>query len=318
MAVFDDIFHEVCARYAEAIASAFKELLENKHLYQSVKVNRDIMPSESTLKLLEKPSVARLEKAILLTFHEPWTARINIRHTELLTRMTGETHTLENEVIFYLPSIKTFCPTCQRLEPHNPRIEFISGLKISREKNITILNLEPGVSYAATEQAFTFGYQCQGCSDPPVIFLVYRSENNITLVGRNPMEAVEVPKYIPEKTKRFYSQAIVARRTNYTLAGNFLLRTFIEQTVFGEVNNPEQYGKSTDLLLDAYMATLHQSVRSDSPSLRVVYDYLSDDMHLAKGSEEVFEKAFMDINAHFELKDIYKRLKPTTKSAAAR
>jgi hypothetical protein len=105
MAIFDEIFDATCVRYAQTISAAFKELLETKHLYQSVKVNFEITPSDSSRKLLEKQSVERLKKAIQLTLLERWAARINIRHTELLTRMTGEgTRTLENDVVF-LPSL---------------------------------------------------------------------------------------------------------------------------------------------------------------------------------------------------------------------
>jgi hypothetical protein len=49
----------------------------------------------------------------------------------------------------------------------------------------------------------------------------------------------------------------------------------------------------------------------------MLYDLLSDDIHLARGCEEVFEKALKDVNSHFELRDIYKRLKPATNASTA-
>jgi archaellum component FlaC len=61
--------------------------------------------------------------------------------------------------------------------------------------------------------------------------------------------------------------------------------------------------------LDAYNATLHKAVRSDFPSMKELYGRLSEALHLADESVELFEKAIDDIKSHFKAVQLYKELK---------
>lgn len=129
----------------------------------------------------------------------------------------------------------------------------------------------------------------------------------LTLVGRSPIEAVNVPSYIPKDTSSYYSNAIVAHQSGQTLAGLFLLRTFIEQTARKVVANGSMFATG-DELMEAYGKTLHVNVRGEFPSMAKLYSDLSADIHLATGSAELFEDAIKQINAHFEAKALYKKV----------
>ena len=117
------------------------------------------------------------------------------------------------------------------------------------------------------------------------------------VVGRSPMEHVEVPKEIYKKIRKFYRGAIIAHQSGETLAGNFLLRTLVEQWSRFFCRDA---GARADQAIDSYMETLPSGFNDIFPSLRKVYEVLSIDIHSATGSEDVFESALSDIKKHFE------------------
>jgi hypothetical protein len=147
-------------------------------------------------------------------------------------------------------------------------------------------------------------YQCQACKSIPEAFLIRRQESKISLSGRTPMEIVKVKNFLPKKQRKFCANAIVAYNSGQVLAGNFLLRTFIEQYIRDECKDPES--RDVDDLFRKYGETLPEDFKQHFPSLQKVYDQLSNDIHGAVGSEAIFIKARADIEEHFDARRIFK------------
>ena len=54
----------------------------------------------------------------------------------------------------------------------------------------------------------------------------------ISLNGRSPMEATNVPDYLPKDQKKYFSDALIAYNSGQILAGIFLLRIFVSSVKF--------------------------------------------------------------------------------------
>jgi predicted RNase H-like HicB family nuclease len=162
-------------------------------------------------------------------------------------------------------------------------------------------------------QMFTLVYQCQRCLGKPEAFLIRRDVWTFYLEGRSPIERVEVPKFVPEKEQRYYSDAVVAFNSGKVLAALFYLRTFVEQfarRITGKT------GRATgEEILDAYYETLPSSLKSEMPSLREWYENLSVPIHAGKDDTEVFTKAKEAIDKHFEIRRVFRMDEPEHKAS---
>jgi len=101
--------------------------------------------------------------------------------------------------------------------------------------------------------------------------------------------------------KRFYRGAVVAHQSGETLAGNFLLRTVIEQWARTSTGSKGY----ADVVLDEYVQELPDDFKGRFPMLRQTYEHLSTDIHGATGSAEVFEKSRREILHHFEARRLF-------------
>jgi hypothetical protein len=151
-------------------------------------------------------------------------------------------------------------------------------------------------------QSFVLSFLCQGCKLIPEVFLVRRVGAKLTLCGRSPIEHVEIQKFLPASARHYLASAMVARQSGQTLAGLFLLRTFIEQWL-RLAGATHQYA---DQVIDWYMSTLPEDFRQHYPSLRDIYGALSDAIHKADASAELFDKARTDIETHFDARRLRK------------
>ncbi len=280
--------------YLVGVQRAIRELLESKHLYQSIGL--DALVGQLT-KLMEdylvEPSGGRSTHVLMVEDATKFLAREWQFH-----RPNAAIHTKANPNHLYLrlSHVNIHCPQCDRVEAHNP--VFDSDLPSVASEH------DPA---GGVVQWLTVAYQCQSCKGLPVVFLVHRSADKLTLSGRSPIETVSVQKFIPKGTKQYYSTAIVAHQSGQTLAGLFLLRTFIEQTARQAIESPDP-NWTGDQLLEAYTATLHGTLRSDFPSMKCLYGELSADIHTATGSTVLFDKAIADIDKHFDAKRLFATL----------
>jgi hypothetical protein len=167
----------------------------------------------------------------------------------------------------------------------------------------------------AVVQVFALAYLCQTCKSVPEVFLIRRGNQKLTLSGRAPIEHVAVPFYIPKTVQRFYSGAVVAHQSGQTLAGNFMLRTLIEQwarfDTRAERAKREGTGEPTeakwkaDQVLDVYAESLPSALKGKFGTLKETYGDLSADIHAAAGAPEAFDKATADINRHFDARRLF-------------
>ena len=114
---------------------------------------------------------------------------------------------------------------------------------------------------------------------------------------------MDVPKFVPKTVSRFLGGAIVAHQSGQTLAGLFLLRTLIEQWARFASGSKKEWA---DHVLEDYMATLPGDFKTRFPSMRGLYGELSADIHIAKASAELFEKARLQIVEHFDARRMFK------------
>ncbi len=306
----------------DEIISCIKDLLETKHLYQSVYINGDIV--QKLIDEAESSPAAELEKACLKaasvlpgkhsfspkSVFEQFLTRYKKEisdtkdfilgtfwtfSTDACSQPSIEKSEIFNEVThFMLPTISVPCTQCKAVKPaHN------SGF---REQKYDW----PPISWKITRnnhevpcQTFTFPYHCQACKKEPLVFLVHRVGSKLTLAGRNHFEDIHVPNFIPKDESKFYKDAMVAFNTGNILCGLFQLRTTIEQYMRRVTGIKNKI--SGEDLADDYSTLLDEEFPRKFPSLKTVYSELSKCIHAADNNAEQFQKSKGDMERHFEL-----------------
>lgn len=306
------------------ILSQVKELLEQKHLYQSVRVNTsaakgliDNIEKSDEVKRAKDSAHAGLVvgnrgfgtspklivdqfiqqyrqemfntiKVILGAF---WTFRTDACTQHKLAIGAKKS---DDVTEFVLPTIRVNCAQCDAVSPpHNSgfrgQTDEFTSIPFSLKKN----------NQQTPYQTFLFPYQCQSCKKEALVFLVHRDGVKLTLAGRNHFESIVVPKTIPKLEREYYSDAVAAYNTGNILAGLFLLRTTIEQYMRRILDIKGKV--SGDDLANQYSKLLDDEFPKRYPSLKVVYEELSAKLHLAEKDTEQFEKSLENIDRHFEL-----------------
>jgi hypothetical protein len=259
--------------FEQRITLAMKTLLEAKHLYQSITLEYedlfDIIGEIIGEKPLEdiKASFSESIQAIWFPID-----RVNPNYITAGSR--------PSPFCFKTPDIKLFCHTCERVEPANS----ISSTDFFQRESTPRYFL----TFGRRVQVFVFSFLCQSCKSIPEVFLVRRQGLKLTHSGRSPIEHIDVPRVIQNPVKGYYSGAVLAHQSGQTRAGIFLLRTVIEQ--WARFLMPDA-PRDADKLLDAYMGTLPDDFKARFASFRSLYENLSDDMHVARGNADLFERA---------------------------
>jgi hypothetical protein len=281
------------------VSAAMKDLLCTKHLYQSVEVNllplvdvskrirEEISAGGPSLSSTRPPKIPATAADILVS----GVAGVNVPWA-FMGRIEGSVREL---VPFVLPSINTFCNTCESRPPFNPVDEMgACVLDPNDEQN----------------QWYELAYQCQQCKGTPVRFLIRRQGLKLRLCGRDPIEAVPAPKVLPKAPSKFFSAAQIAYHAGQTLAAIFLLRTFIEQfwRSLPEVQavlkaQPRATGDEQGM---TYQNTLPVDFRSRFPSLSEIYGKLSAAMHEANEDATLFEECCQKVEEHFDARRLFK------------
>ena len=312
----------------EEILRSIKELLETKHLYQSVRV--DYSPVQKMLDgVATSPQVKELQgnaytptiphsgssmpsvvvNIAIKTFQqeikataesmleEAWSFA-TYSNTRLPTRADARLPYMETPFKpprMTLPTISVPCAQCDAVcPPHN------SGYRGQNEDVQSVTWQKDSKGKTVILQTFVFPYQCQACKKEPLIFLVHREGSKLILTGRNHFEIVQSPKTIPAQETDFFRDAIVASNTGNVLPGLFLLRTTIEQYMRRILSVTGK--KAGDELADAYAALLDDEFpKHRYPSLKTIYDELSAKIHGAEKDVAQFEKSRNDIEKHFDL-----------------
>lgn len=269
---------------ADRASAAFRELLERKHLYQSVHT-----PFDGSF-AFDSASEAPKERAAsaLVEGEALWKGRWSVsgyQSVDYSGRGLPAGATVAEMLRVKAPDVKLYCngAECRRVEPFNAAdCRDVFG---DRARG------------GPVRQMFVFMYVCQSCKGEPTVFLVRRQDAKFTLVGRSPIEHVEVPAVIPRRLQSIYSDAVVAHQSSQTLAGNFMLRTLVEQWVR---SFPPAAAMRAEEALNWYYSHLPKDFTQRFPSLREIYGTLSDDIHAAAGQESVFTGAVAQLIKHFD------------------
>ena len=194
---------------------------------------------------------------------------------------------------FVLPTISVLCEKCDNVLPHN------SGFRGQKEEFQTVSFNITKVEKQVPFQTFVFPYQCQGCKEEPLIFLVHREGIKLKLAGRNHFEKVQVPNTIPKQERGYFSDAIIAYNTGNVLAGLFLLRTTIEQYMRRILKVTVKI--DGEKLAAKYATLLDPKFPQKYSTMKVIYEELSIVLHNADANSVQFDKSIQDIVGHFEL-----------------
>jgi hypothetical protein len=296
------IFSLVTPHFASSIETGLKELLEKKHLYQNVKIE---LPDTSIIEQAIKdyrsgstPSPHSHAQENTSDFissslsKTEWTIKNPSGRRSL--PLGGSSELVYASVEFVPPTVKLFCRVCERIEAYN----FLHGQDLLSDFRKPDLSPE-----LENKQIFSLEYQCQSCKSIPEILLVQREKLKVIQCGRSPMEEIDIPSYLPKQQKKFFSDAIIAFNSGQVLAGNFLLRTFIEQYVRSLSSFPNS--QNIEALFTEYHKTLPDDFKQRFPSLQSVYDKLSNDLHMATASENTFQQTRADIEKHFKAKEVF-------------
>lgn len=272
------------------IVEAFRQLLEEKHLYQ----RKDIGPLLQTnlehwIANSQLPPNDELRKHATATLCGAWSIADPSK-----VRPRVRIHPYDASEIFgisNLPNAKLYCHQCKSTEAHQPIgiHEFIPLDKIMNK-----LYQQP---LGDAIQIWAFQYQCQLCKDLPIVFLIRRENSHISIQGRTPMEFVTTPQFIPKEERAFYSGAIIANNSGQVLPAIFMLRVFIEQYCKRKANKSVE--RSSDAIA-IYMDSLPQDFKSRFPSLNKIYEVLSVTIHNATPTESVFTDSLSEVDLHLE------------------
>ena len=292
----------------DSFSSALKQLLSKKHLYQSVPVDTTCAELEIKRRFTERAKILPVgahlneqrvtERDVYAYVHAEWFLEPAV---EGMTGARPLRAVPKPETELRLPIVECFCAekSCDQIRPFHA----VSGFcKI--QTSIEVPN----------EQWLFLSYQCQACKGTPVRFLVRRSGCRVTLSGRDPIEAVQVPSIIPKAHAKHLRDAIIAHQSGQTLAGLFLLRVFIESywkrlepVTAALAKNARPSG---DEFGTAYNSTLPTDFKSRFPSLPDVYSNLSAAIHEANPSTELFQQSYDMIVEHFDALRLFKIMRP--------
>jgi hypothetical protein len=294
----NDAIQQGAEALSENITATLKELLETKHLYQSI----DTLSYEVILKAVESNFrgiyVDMVRQRIGELWSRSWHALPLSQKREgpvLSLWRTGPTGLFI--LSFRIPHLKLFCHRCDRVEVFN----HLSGWDML-ETDVAGTGATPDDNKPTT-QIFVLSFLCQSCKSIPEVFLVRRKGNKLTLSGRSPIEHVEQPHDIPKPISRYYSGAVIAHQSGQTLAGVFLFRVLIEQWVQSQARTKDL---KVDVALEEYMEGLPNDFKARFSSFRALYEKLSADIHRATGSADLFEDAQQQIVEHFKARRLFK------------
>jgi hypothetical protein len=276
---------------SRSIETGFKQLLEEKHLYQSVTIDfSDALAKASNVAAnahpLDKQSAANARGIVSQVVAKRWLIAG--------AREAGDASRSSDEVplAFDVQPVRLFCGTCRRRERYEP----------TRAEDLTYdLYGKPlrDPPWGTADQIFVIALLCQSCKLFPEVVTIRRNatKSKLILSGRSPIEEAEVPSVLPTQESEFFRDAVVAYNSGKALAALFYLRIFVEQ--FARRILTETSRRSGQDILADYSKTLPANLRDAMPSLAECYEKLSMALHTANADAELFETTRAKIRQHF-------------------
>lgn len=165
------------------ISTLFTDLLESKHLYQSVQIPW----AEQKFKIYS--GLAGAADAVELLLGGPWLFESSGVNPSSFAPPLGP---------ISFPTIRIYCARCDRVFPF--KLNSPTSGPVGPNNDVLVLPL-----------------QCQSC-ERNVVFMVTRNHLKITLSGRSEIERVNAPRYIPAGVRRYYERAVIAYNSGERLA----------------------------------------------------------------------------------------------------
>lgn len=294
-------FRLIAAMFSAATEQAMRELLQEKHLYQSATVT---WPNMNAVLDFVKARNQRFEGD-----HEYWSHLREVA-TKIEWRVVSENEWSYPDMqgpggawvplLVSGPTIKVYCQGCDEVNPFH----FIDAVDLVQQ--YPKRDVERIARIPDAEQVLALQYGCQGCKSHREVFLIERNGPKVKLSGRAPMEKVVAPRFIPKRSREHYSQAVIAYNSGQVLPAKFLLRTLVEQYVRLRAGSTLRNTEDVESLFQAYAASLPESFKQEFPSLYTIYSRLSAELHCADDTEEGYLQAKENIEQHFDAKRVYR------------
>jgi hypothetical protein len=266
--------HQACVK---AIQDGFGELLNNRHLYQHVDIDTNAIKD----RIIKNPVLQHLTTNVSAMIEEAdW---LIIGSAGMPLKLHGQQLTIN------LPVVSAYCERCRGRFPSNQ-----SPIEKSPP---TMIRLNQAY------QVFSIPLVCQNCRDSAVTFVIARARNRLTLVGRFPIEHIEVPAHFPKSVRSYYSDARLAFNSGQILPALFMLRTLIEQFMRSKVGDTFKRG---DDLGKAYKETLPPAFKAAFSTLADSYESLSEALHSANADPDLFITQLGKIDEHFDARRLHK------------
>lgn len=285
------------ADYEHEAASAIKELLETKHLYQSVAFGEDLkkkIMAQDLPSILSKSKSARGHASEILRGY--WNLIADKQSWEGADPIHMGPPPGPSHIRIVLPRIKVTCGKCKT--QNAPHIPF--GAHEHRPNWNESADRNSAGSQAI--QVLSFKYVCQSCdlSQQSILcFMVTRKGEKLTLSGRSELEEVSIPKSIPSEESKLLSNAIITNQASMPLAGIFYLRAFVEQYL-RRITGISDTATPGDVLAEEYHKLLPDEFPSKFKSMKKIYRSLSGKIHTATPCQETFDYCLEKIEKHFD------------------
>lgn len=283
--------------YEKEAQQAIKELLETKHLYQSISFGEELkkkIQAEDLKGVIDKRK-SRVSQARDI-LRGDWALKTEKQQGEGVDPIHMGPPLGLSSIRIDAPRIKVTCSKCKT--ENAPHIAFGSH----DDRPNWNENGSRHSNNAPTQQVFTIKYVCQSCDQDEESFLCYlvtRKGEKLTLSGRSEMEEISVPKCIPSEESKLLSSALITNRASMPLAGLFYLRAFTEQylrrkTQIADTSTPG------DKLAEEYHKLLPAEFPSKFKCMRDVYRDLSGKIHTANPCQKTFVVCHEKLVKHFE------------------
>lgn len=152
----------------------YKRLLEEKHLYQSLKIDYDGI-------------LKQVREHVIASFHSGFDALvIRADFRAALSQPSDQANLKMNPV-----NVELFCESddCQKRQAHRA----VWSTEIVGQIQADIL-VNPKLVVPRYAQIFVVAYRCERCHREPQVLLIRRSGWKFSIEGRSPIEHVEVPR----------------------------------------------------------------------------------------------------------------------------
>lgn len=308
-----------------AIEKAFRELIQNKYLYQNQTVDLEPMleplkkaihqamrsyctpniggggPTGPTPIDITEPRFAELCREVAT---RPWhlcTRHIGDSNYEgRVTRVARGgifevvTSAIEDMFIaFLLPSVQLDCQGVCKCEKTFSAHVTSCGSPYSQPWG--------HVKGPHTEQLFFPIYRCEGCSKFVYTMLVKRKGLKLQLCGITPRRKVLITQKLPEEVRAILGDAEQAVAEGDVFAAIYHLRTVVEHYVKGRLGLPPKAKSNGDDLITQYNATIKDGLKSTLPSLLTSWQFLSEALHAREGTAEDYNRHRDQVCRHIEI-----------------